>query len=116
MENLKEENFMEYKAITKPQMNYIAGIMEELCSAGFRINFEGTTRKEASAFIEKYAYYAKDIRRIKQGKAPFWSMIVNQPPRDEILQQYMDAEYDRLFIPPMDQFDYHSWGDGFSEL
>ena len=103
--------------ITIPQRRFIQDIIRNITSIGFDIYFSGTTRKEASAFIEKYGNYSKDVNRLRLGKMPWWSMIVNKPPRHQGLHNFMIEQKIRMEIEKQqqkynayyDSMDYPSW-------
>lgn len=88
--------------VTPKQAAYIKAIEEALEILG--VFFDGTTKQQASVFIDKYANYYRDMLRISQGKRPWWSMIANLPPKAPEIHQYF-----------VDAYDYHDVGEHYED-
>lgn len=101
--------------ITNPQREYIKVIEETL--GYFDVKFEGTTRGEASAFLNKYIPYYRDVLRLKKGLLPYWTQLGNKPSHFTVIPEIMNfilvsAEaIERSYYPEMPFFEDHSWGD-----
>lgn len=104
--------------ITQPQREYIKAVEETLWE--FDVKFDGTTRQEASAFLDKYTPYYRDIRRLGRGQLPYWTQLGNKPSHFTVIPEIMHfimewaEELERLNDPDLHFLADHSWGDDWS--
>lgn len=97
--------------VTPAQAKYIKDIEQSLEVLG--VFFDGSTKKDASVFIDKYVNYHKDMQRIQQGKRPWWSMIANQPPKAPEIHDYFADAYAfhsrPSYLPEIEADDFYAY-------
>lgn len=111
--------------VSTAQLKYIKTLQETLTE--FNVKFTGTTKKEASKFIEKYAPYAKDINRLDRGYPPYhtnYPVIMSdgipyKPSHFVVVPHIKNYIHQRYSEMMPERFGYgadHSWGDDWGEF